>query len=352
MRTLSRSLAVCFALQSSTVFAQAGTEELARRQLLIEADAARNSGDHARALDRAQRAGQIRMTPSVRLLIAQESEAMLAQPGHDENVLVALTAAESCVAEATSSLTLDRRDDILRGCRNVAERMRPRIARVQVAVPVPSPADVRVRVNGAEVPRALWGVDYPVLPGNVVVEASVPDGRTFRESHVTTAGATWGVTVEFAALPPPPPPPPPPNEGVTLPTPPPPPPPAPPPPRRSVMPWVVVGAGAAVALSSAIFFGLQQSAQGDRERLCPNDASGGGACPTADALTQATSAQSSERTYNTVGWVLAGVGGAAAIGGVVWALTARGDASPPRTALNWSVTPSADGVMGVLGGAL
>lgn len=350
MRTLSRSLTVCLALRSSTAFAQAGTEELARRQLLIDADAARNSGDHARALDRAQRAGQIRMTPSVRLLIAQESEALLAQPGHDENVLVALTAAESCVAEATSSLTLDRRDDILRGCRNVAERMRPRIARVQVGVPAPSPADVRVRVNGVEVPRALWGVDYPVLPGNVVVEASVPDGRTFRESHVTPAGSSWGVTVEFPAAAPPPPPPPP-ERHVEV-TPPPAPRPLPPPPRRSVMPWVVVGAGAAVALSSAIFFGLQQSAQSDRERLCPNDASGGGACPSTDALTQATSAQSSERTYNTVGWVLAGVGGAAAIGGVVWALTSRGDASPPRTALRWSVTPTADGVMGVVGGAL
>lgn len=345
MRTHSLSLAICFALQSSVVLAQAGPEELARRQLLVEADAARNSGDHARALDRAQRAGQIRMTPSVRLLIAQESEALLAQPGHDENVLIALTAAESCVAEATSSLTLDRRDDILRGCRNVAERMRPRIARVQVGVPVPSPADVRVRVNGVEVPRALWGVDYPVLPGNVVVEASVPDGRTFRESHVTPAGASWGVTVEFPAVPPPlPPRPQHPHIEVT--------PPPPPPPPRSVVPWVVVGAGAAVAVSSAIFFGLQQSAQSDRERLCPNDASGGGACPTADALTQATSAQSSERTYNTAGWVLAGVGGAAAIGGVVWALTSRGDASPPRTALRWSVTPTADGVVGVVGGAL
>ena len=345
MRTLSRSLTLGLALRSSTVFAQAGTEELARRQLLVEADAARNSGDHARALDRAQRAGQIRMTPSVRLLIAQESEAMLAQRGHDENILVALTAAESCVAEATSSLTLDRRDDILRGCRNVADRMRPRIARVQVAVPVPAPADVRVRVNGAEVPRALWGVDYPVLPGEVVVEASAADGRTFRESHVTPAGASWGVTVEFPAVPPPlPPRPQHPHIEVT--------PPPPPPPPRSVVPWVVVGAGAAVAVSSAIFFGLQQSAQSARERLCPNDASGGGACPTADALTQATSAQSSESTYNTAGWVLAGVGGAAAIGGVVWALTSRGDASPPRTALRWSVTPSADGVMGVVGGAL
>ncbi|MFO0648236.1 MAG: hypothetical protein U0326_18500 [Polyangiales bacterium] len=351
MRTLSRSLTLCLALRSSTVFAQAGTEELARRQLLVEADAARNSGDHARALDRAQRAGQIRMTPSVRLLIAQESEAMLAQPGHDENILVALTAAESCVAEATSSLTLDRRDDILRGCRNVADRMRPRIARVQVAVPVPAPADVRVRVNGAEVPRALWGVDYPVLPGEVVVEASVADGRTFRESHVTPAGASWGVTVEFPAAPPPPrqPPPTPPTREVVTPA---PPRPIPPPPRRSVVPWVVVGAGAAVAVSSVIFFALQQGAQGDRERLCPNDASGGGACPSADALTQATSAQSSERAYNTAGWVLAGVGGAAAIGGLVWALTSRGDASPQRTALRWSVTPSAGGVMGVVGGAL
>jgi len=330
--------------------AQDGPEELARRQLLNEAETAREAGDHERAVDRAQRAGQIRMTPSVRLLVAQEAAVLAELPGQARNVLVALTAAEACLVEASTAPRLHHRSDILRGCGSVAERMRPRIARVQVQVPTDAPADLRVRVNEAELPRALWGVAYPVMPGHVVVEASTPDARSFRDEHDTSAGAMWTVSVALSAPPAPSPPPPlPPPVAPTVLTHSPPPPPPPPPARvaaPSRVPWVVIGGGVAVAAAGAVMFALQQGAQGTRESLCQP----GGACPTPDALAQATAAQQDERTFNTAGWALVGVGGAALVGGVVWLVTSRSPAEPARVA--WSVTPVQGGAIASWGGAL
>ena len=61
---------------ASVATAQTSPTEIARRDLLDQAEAARAAGDHARALDLATRASQLRVTPSLRLLLAQEHQAL------------------------------------------------------------------------------------------------------------------------------------------------------------------------------------------------------------------------------------------------------------------------------------
>lgn len=177
--------------------AQDASRDLVRRRLLDEADVARRAGDHAAAFDRAQRAGQIAMSPSVRLMIAQEAEALLAQPGHDAALLDALSAAAQCVVEADAAERLHHRAEIRGLCAAIASRLQPRIATVRVEVTAAPADDVRVSVNGRDVPAALWGAGFPVVPGEVRVEAAARDGRVFSQTVAVTAGATAPVAVRL-----------------------------------------------------------------------------------------------------------------------------------------------------------
>ena len=89
MRSVPKLIAGCLLLAASECPAQTSPTEVARRELLQGADAARAAGDHPRALDLARRAGEIRMTPSVRLLLAQESEVATAAIMRDIEALLA-----------------------------------------------------------------------------------------------------------------------------------------------------------------------------------------------------------------------------------------------------------------------
>jgi hypothetical protein len=87
------------------------TNDALRRDLLAQAEQARDPGDHARSVDLATRAAQLRMTPSLGLMIAQEHE----QLGH---VVEAIDYARRCASDAAGDGTL--RERIARNCRELA----------------------------------------------------------------------------------------------------------------------------------------------------------------------------------------------------------------------------------------
>jgi len=342
------ALGLSIALRVTAAYAQTGPEELVRRELLNEADAARNAGDHARALDRARRAMQIRATPSVGLIIAQEAEALSTQPDHGHLVLEALSAAENCAAQARLDPTLRNREVILVRCREVAEHMRPRVGRVRLSVQGPTLPGMNVQVNGSAVPQAVWSVDYPVVPGRVRVDAVTPDGREFHTEAEVSAGSTQTLTVVIPVAP---------TVGARAETTAPPrralpvQPPPPPPPRQShVGAWALVGTGAALTVAGGVFLGLRFSNVSERERLCP-----AGACPNVNDFNTATAAQDSAKTYNTAGFVLVGVGVAAITAGVLWRVLGAPREAPRAAsngALRWGFMADGVGAYGVVEGAL
>lgn len=324
----------CLLLASSECFAQTSPTEVARRELLQNADAARAAGDHARALDLARRAGEIRMTPSVRLLLAQESEAMGA-------LLEALDHASGCVREAEADATLRNRATILENCRALETALRPRLGSVVLHLDAPPPGTV-IRMAGHEIPAALFGVPVRVMPGAVVVEVAGDGVEASREEVQVTAGASVDVTPQVRAL-----------ERVvahvestaTTQTASPPPVAASTPPVIVVResgpgpaPWILVGLGAAAAVTGVVLFGLSESARSEREEACPNRR-----CPTNEAAARGLSAQERYEWQHNAGLPTLIAGAAVAVGGVLWyVLAPSGVQSAVRTAGRFQFTAQPD----------
>ena len=335
---ITAALALCGALAPTVAAAQpapGGENDALRRDLLAQAEAARDAGDHTRALDLATRASQLRASPSLSFMIAQEA----AELGH---VVDALDAARRCVADASADASLRNRDRVLRGCAALVQEVEPRLARLTVRVPEGVPGVV-VEVARRPLPGAVWGVAVPVDPGEVTVAAHTGDGRSFSRTVTTVAGQSAEVAVSFAPAAPAAPPvevaaPAPTVAPVVA------PPPAPAVARAGVGagPWIVAGLGAAVLGGAGVLWMMHGSALDERD----------GACSAAGCLPSALDANDRAQTLTLATNVSLAVGGAALVGGVTWFLIARGrsarvDATPHATA--W-VTPQ--GAMVGIGGAL
>ena len=319
--------------------AQTSQDELVRQRLLEQAEQAYSRGDHATALDAARRAVEIRATPSVLLMVAQEHNAL----GH---TLDALEAAERCIRDTRADRHVPHRRRILADATELRDSLRRRVGTIALRLPQPAPAGLRLRIQGSEVVAALWGVPYPVMPGAITVEANADTG-TFRREVSVAAGQEAQVTVELTPSPTPPPiTPTDPNtttgassvsgaspSPLTTTSPPPPPPPPPPPAAGpGAGPWVLVGSGGAAAgaglalylIGYDIFDGLQ---------AIPDDT---------------TRRPEYDRgvAFAVSGDVLMGVGGAAVAGGLLWYFLARprAESTAARASLQWGVVPSANGL--------
>ncbi|MFO0608216.1 MAG: hypothetical protein U0324_33935 [Polyangiales bacterium] len=309
-------------------------EEAARAELIAQAGQARGAGDHARALDLMSRAAAIRVTPSLRLFIAQEHRAV----GH---VTDAYDQAARCARDAQADPATPNRAEVIGVCTALLDELRARVGRVTLQVPTP-PAGLRVRVAGDEVSQALWGVPYTVAPGAVVVEASADGYAPFRQSVAVAAGQSAEVRVALTELPRPavahaaPPP--------TLVTPPVVTPPTPPAPQgRSLVGPIALGAGGVVALGlSGVFFALREGAVSDRDAQC----SAAGCRPAALDL------DDTARTYNTLTNVSLAVGGAAVAGAVVWFLVGGRGAAERSARVSGALTPTRGGAFVSLSGSL
>lgn len=312
--------ALVTALGARAALAQPSPVELARNELIRQAEEAARRGDHALAVERARRAVELRATPSVQHFLAREHEAM-AQP------LEALAFASACERGAEADPTVRSRDALLRTCRAIAERATLRLGRVVVRVAPPLPDGLVVRVGGGELPPALLGVPYPVTPGVVRVEAEAPGREPARLEVSVEAGHVEEVDVTLPL----PAPPPPRVEATPTPAPAPAPTPIPlvvrgPAPRRAVpsrVPWITVGAGlsglaVATFAVAGVYYGLASEAQSARDAACASPCA-------ATSAGFATAAGQNERYHEhlavTSGLLVAGA--LAATGATLWWVLAR-----------------------------
>ena len=279
--------------------------EVARRDLLNRAEAARAAGDHAAAADLGARAAEIRFTPSLGLLLAQEC----AELGR---WVEALGHAERCAREAAAP-AVARGPEIVAACAGVSRRAEAAVGRLTVRVALPAEG-VRIEVGGRALAAALWNVPLPLLPGRVPVSARSADGRRFEGAAVVTAGGRAELRVTFPAA------------RVAQAT-------------RSwgAGPWILAGAGAAGAATAAVLWSLRTSAIGERDDAC--DASG------CDPSALAHDARADDLARGA-GAALA-VGATAVLGAGAW-FVFGGRPSAPRAA----VTLGPGGGVLLVGGAL
>ena len=182
------AVVVAGAIAPTDVFAQAGSDIAARRDLLERAEAARHANDHVHALDFANRAGRLSMTPSLRMFIAAEQNAL-------NQFADALGSAEQCVHDADADQTLRNRAEILNGCNALVQQLRNNVGRVTVDVSQPAPSGMQIHVNSNLLNDAFWGVPYVVTPGTVVIEASAPGYVSSRQEIAVATGAVVDVPV-------------------------------------------------------------------------------------------------------------------------------------------------------------
>lgn len=335
---------VAATLASAPAFAQETAQEASRRTLLDAAFNIANSGDHRRALQLGEQAAQIRMSPSLRLFLAEEHEHLSRDPDGRAHIVDAAAQADACVTEATAQTGVNNRARILRDCNALAARIAARMGRVRVELAAAPDDDTAVTLDGRDLPRAMWSVAAPVAAGNVEVTARRAGMLPFRQIVAVVGGASRDVSVTFVPVPPvvvAPPPPPPRVE-------------APPPstPALRVVGYVALGLGVAAGAFGVVQW-ARSSSQLDEARagtgangeawaryanglrvttagaitvdgVCSRAASD--AASDHDALV-ARDVCSANRTAVTTAWAF-GLGGAAlAVAGVTMALLAR---SAPR----------------------
>lgn len=337
LRVASCVLFATIALRGAASHAQEGPADVARRDLIAQAEAAATAGDHARAVQLGERAAQLRVTPTIQYFLAREHLAL----GHP---VEALGYSGACARSAEADLTLRNRDGVLQACRDLMAETGRRVVRVIVHVPSPAPPGLAVRVHDAELPATLYDIPYPVAPGVVVVEATAPGHVPFRRELQVAASQTALVDVRLDPAPVTPP--------VVAVSPPVERPPVRTPPPRvlrpvdpsprgpGVGPWIVAGTGAAGLILGGVFYALASGAQSDRDLACV-----GGCVPV-----------SVEHDSRYVDFIKATnvalvVGAAALAGGVTWFLIDRLTHREARpTALRWDFSPSARGLTLGVGG--
>lgn len=221
MTRTAPALALCSALAALALpaAAQTGPNEAARRTLVQQADVAQREGLHAQALAFGLQAGELRWTPSLRMLVAQEHLVL----GH---TVEALDAGTLCLVDAGNDRALRNRARIVAACRAVVEQTESQVGRVRLVLPEITPPGFRVTLNGRDVPVAQWTVPFAVPTGHAEVVAEADGMVTFRSGVEVFARTEQQLRVSFRPLPPPPPPP-----APVL--------PAPPPPRPLPPPVVV-----------------------------------------------------------------------------------------------------------------
>jgi hypothetical protein len=326
------SLACALVLATTAAGAQGRDDDARRRQLILQAGALRDRGDHEGALERLQQAAARRMSPSLRLFIAQEERAL-------GRHLDGLRDARLCAEEFEADPSLSHRDEFLASCRALAEDLSARVGRLTVRVP----AEVRgvtVTVRDEPLPREGWNAPRELLPGRAVVEARAPGRATFTREVTVAAGASMTVRVELPSA-----------EGPRL--------AFENPPRGSfergrssgpgVGPWALVGVGGASLVASVVLYALQGQSLDARDALCRSP-TGNCVVSSQSAAVEASSQQDRASSYNTVANITLGVGIACAVGGVVWWAVGASGATSRRASV--TVSPSGDGVLVGLRGAL
>ncbi|MBL8680297.1 MAG: hypothetical protein JNK05_14065 [Myxococcales bacterium] len=275
-----------------TVTAPTAAELAARRALIEQAETARQAGQHAEALTFAERAAAIQMTPSLRLFIAREQQAMRLYAS-------ALGNTEVCIRDAERDDSLRNREEIIAGCRTITSEINASSGRIVVRLPN-APAGTEVFVGTERLPLSLIDAPYTVATGSVTVRVSVPQRRPFDRTVNVERGATQTIAVELQLV-----------EGDS-----------PPPPRTTtrtvgpgVGPWIVVGAGGAGLVAGGVLWLVASTQRSALDSMCPGDAMR--VC-TGLTLEQIDARVGSINGLSTGAVIAGSVGAAATVGGVLW----------------------------------
>ncbi len=327
-RARTRSLALALSLASAVAGAQGRDDDPRRRQLILQAGTLRDRGDHEGALDLARQAAARRMSPSLRLFIAQEEQSL-------GSTLEALRDARLCAAEFEADPSLAHRDEFLASCRGIVTALSSRVARLTVQVPLDVP-DLAVLFDDDPLPRDAWNTAREVLPGPHTLAARAPGRALFARTLNLPGGAAITVPIALTA--------------ATTSDPSPPTPIAPPPhtdPSHSPMPWVLAGVAGAAFVTGGVLYALRNDALAQRDGYCA-EPSGDCVVSSPYAASLADAAQQRASTYSTGAGISLVVGALSLAGGVVWWIVDRASPSPAPSpssrALSWRVTPSATGL--------
>lgn len=317
------ALLAALALTTTTAHAQSlsAVEQEARGALLEEAQRARAARDHAAALTAARRAHSMQPTPSVRLFIAEEER--------EERLYArAFVNARLCASEARRDPTLRNREAIAERCDAMAQSLAAHVGRVDLRVASPPPG-LRVRVGDEDVPPSVWGVPYVSSPGAVHIEAVAEGYEPFARSIEVRAGETTTVSIELG-----------PARATTN---------APPlprvdPPRERVTvrgpgagPWALIGAGGAMAITSAVLAGVVAIdvgyCDGQPDASVPLEQRGCSATEAAERQPRVTGA--------AIGaWALGATGLAAIAAGALWRALAPSSSGARERAVQLAPAPA------------
>jgi hypothetical protein len=195
-RSLRASVVLALSLFAGRAFSQTAAAQLSpedqarRRELITNAQQSSTQGDRAQALSLAERAGQMRMSPSLRRFIADEQVAL-------GQLVRALASAQACVREEEADAAAVGRDVDLPACRALVQSLPQRIGHLVVRPPAHAPAGLRIQAGGEDVNPALWAVPFAVNPGAIEVVATAPGTPTFRRTVSVATASTMEVQVAF-----------------------------------------------------------------------------------------------------------------------------------------------------------
>ncbi len=160
-----------------------------RQQLLADAYAARVSGDHRLALNKARQAAAIRLSGSLSRFIAEEYDA-LNQPAR------AYAEADRCRGLALEMEPGDNRRAVAEGCRLLVARLQSRVGIVTVRL-APALARATISFPAARALRARRR--WVSRPGVASVLVRTADGAVISKDVTVTAGGRHLVKVDRPA---------------------------------------------------------------------------------------------------------------------------------------------------------
>ena len=184
--TISLVYSLASHAQAVPATAISGSQLIARRTLLERAQAASRARDFAQALTLAQQAAAIEMTPSLRMFLAQQQQAL----GHHAD---AMESAEYCVRDATRNTALERRDIILGECRRLSAVSQRQVVLVTVVVPALHHTSLSIRVGSRELLAAEYNIPVVFDAGQYEVNATAPGQSNHTEVAIGAPGTTLSV---------------------------------------------------------------------------------------------------------------------------------------------------------------
>ncbi len=311
-RALGVTLGIAFAGLTWAHTAQADTVASASdlesaRSALLQGRALRGKGDLAGALEKFKAAHALAHTPVTGIELAK-THAALGQPVEARDICFAV--GRMPITREETSRSREARDE----ANTLAEAMKDKVATLTVTLKTPGQQAALVKVDGVEVPAVALTEGRKVNPGKHVVSARIGDGPEATVTATLREGETKAVELAPEAPkvgkgPDPLPPPPPPEVE-----------------RKTLSPLVPIGfgVGAAGLLVGSIAGVLALGKKGDLN--CQANPGSPSLCYDSPSGSSAATTLSSARSValvSTVGFVVAGVGAAVGVVGLLTPGTVR-----------------------------